>query len=78
MTQCRSLQFFSDKYDFLLALVTSPDKEVKALRVEAEEPRSTVTDHGQSLLRLQEDLNDPKQCGSKTILEIHGRPHSPG
>lgn len=73
-----SVQFFSDKYDSLLALVTSHEKEVKALRVEVEVLQSTVNEQAQSVLRLQGDLNDMEQYGRKANLEIHGLPYSPG
>lgn len=73
-----SVQFFSEKYDSLLALVVSQEKEVKALRTEVSTLQSTVTSQAQSIQRLQGDLNDLEQYDRRPNMEIHGLPLSPG
>lgn len=72
-----SVQFFSDKYDSLLGLMASQQKEVKELRVEVDTLQSTVDCQAQSLQRLQRDLNDMEQYGRRPNMEIHGLPFSP-
>lgn len=71
-----SVQFFSDKYDSLLALVTSHEKEVKALKAEVGRLQTTVSDQATSLEQLKVNLNDLEQYGRRQNMEIHGLPYS--
>lgn len=72
-----SVQFFSDQYDSLMALVASNEKEIKSLRAEVGVLKETVSAQALSLQGLQSDLNDLEQYGRRQNMEIHGLPYSP-
>lgn len=72
----KSISFFSEKYDSLFALVTSNDKEIRALRTEVNALKSTMTEQADHIDRLQTNANETEQYSRLSNLEIHGHPVS--
>lgn len=72
-----SVQCFSEKYDSLFALVTSHEKEIKALRVDVGLLQAPVADQAVGLQQLKSDLNGMEQYGRRQNMEIHSLPYSP-
>lgn len=72
-----AVEFNSAQYDELLSKTSTNEKEIKALKSEVSQLRTTVTENATRVVQLQLEVNEAEQYNRLPNLEIHGMAMTP-
>lgn len=73
-----SISFLAEKYDNLLAKVSTHATDIRDLRAEVGALKTTVSEQAQTIQSLHTEMNDAEQRSRLQDMEIHGLSVTPG